>query len=65
MKGFLLGANKCAFLSHEPVLLGLEIDRPQSEFCVGSKALNQLLGADLPRMHKELHGLLGKMNLYS
>ena len=64
-KGFPLGANKCAFLSREPVVLGLEIDGPQSEFRMGSKALKQLLGAGVPRMHKELQGLLGKMNFCS
>ena len=61
-KGFPLGTDKCAFLSHKPVVLGLEIDGPQSKFHMGSKALKQLLGAGLPRMHKELQGLLGKMN---
>ena len=64
-KGFPLGADKCTFLSHEPVVLGLEIDGPQSKFHVGSKALKQLLGAGLPRLHKELQGLLGRMNFHS
>ena len=27
-KGFPLGADKCAFLCHEPVVLGLELDGP-------------------------------------
>ena len=48
VKGFLLGADKSVFLSHEPVVLGLEVNGPQSEFRVGSKALKQLLGAGLP-----------------
>ena len=61
-KGFPLGADKCAFLSHEPVVLGLEIDGPQRKFRVGSKALKQLLGIGLPHMHKELLGLMKKMN---
>ena len=62
VKGFPLGTDNFAFLSHKPVVLGLEIDRPQSEFRMGSKSLKQLLVASLPRTHKKLQGLLGKIN---
>ena len=64
-KGFPLGADKCAFLSHKPVVLDLEIDGPQSKSFMGSKSLKQLLDAGLPRTHKKLQGLLGKMNFCS
>ena len=53
-KGLPLGAEKCHYLTREPVVLGFEVDGPRGEYRVGPKAPKQLLGAGLPRSLKEL-----------
>lgn len=38
-KGLPLGADKCFFLSHRQVILGIEVDGPRGEYRIGPKAL--------------------------
>ena len=64
-KGLPLGADKCFFLGEELMILGLKVQAPTSKYCIESKALKLLLGAQLPRTFKELQGLLGKFNFCS